>query len=492
MRVYTRNIRVYTRTSKGKKEELRMISNKIKSMSSNAESMQPLSRLGFAAIGIGSFLGSLDLFIVNLALPSIKESFPESGLSDISWVINAYSICFASALILSGKLADKYGRKKILQLAIGLFGLTSAACSLSPSLISLVISRGIQGIAGAMIIPSSLGLLLSSYSKEHHKRVIGIWAASGSIAAAIGPTLGGILVDIDWHLIFSLNIPLVVIGLLFSLRLKESKRQSGPLPSVFASLLLIISIGSIVVFITHITNWSNNFNLLLLTVLFSLFSILTFINHCKYSLNPLIDLALFKEKTFTTAIVGMGCFYMSFSIMLLGGTLFLTQAWKLEPTLAGLAFAIGPATAGFISLQISKIKKTAQDLAVIGAFFYVITGLWWFSTLQEASIVHYFAYFLPGLLLTGAGAGIAQTGFVGGGVVNLPSHAYSLGTGIINTSRQVGAAIGVAIFISVTQQTGNVDSFKSAWLFMSLLGFIACISAWYLRKVHSQLAIHSD
>lgn len=441
-----------------------------------------ISIFGLIAIATGSILSSLDLFIVNMAFTSIQKSFSGSSLSSVSWVLSIYSICFAATLILSGKLADKYGRKKIFCVGLGMFGISSLACAISPTLLILVLSRAFQGVAAAMMVPTSLSLLLAAYPKEQHKQVVGLWAAAGSVAATCGPLLGGYLVGIDWHLIFSINTPIVVLGLLCAMQLSENSHSSAPLPDFTGSLLLIVSIAGLVGSIEQLSSTSSHRTTELWIYLITAISLFLLIFHSTKTEHPALNLSLFKSPTFTVAVIGMGCFYMGFAITLLGGSLYLTQVLAMDSALAGLAFSIGPASAVIASLLIGRIKQTPQQLAIIGSILYVITGIWWYCTLSQYSEHSYAWFFLPGLIMTGVGAGVVQTGFVVGGVAHIPQHLYATGSAIINTSRQLGAAIGIASFAAISGSASNAEQFQNAWVLTSITATTAALSAVVMNK----------
>ncbi|UXO81916.1 MFS transporter [Klebsiella michiganensis] len=437
---------------------------------------------GLLSIGLGSILSSLDLFVVNLAFPSISRSFPGQPAATLSLILTIFSVCFASTLVLSGRFADRYGRRTIFSVGLALFGLSSLLCGIAPTLWILIVARAIQGFAAAMLIPTSLGLLLGEYPQEKHKQVIGFWAATGSVAAAAGPVLGGFLVQADWHLIFFINVPIVIVALICTRYLKESAPHTGPAPDITGSVLLTSGIALLTTTIAHAPEWAAHEAGILTGGVGSIVILTVFVYHCLKSSRPLLDLSLFQSRAFSTATTGMGCFYMSFAVMLLGGTMFLTQAWHLTAVQAGLAFAAGPGTAVVASQLIGKVKASPQSLAVAGSVLYFLSGLWWFLTLSNHTDDAWLLHFLPGLVMTGLGAGIAQTGFMAGAVSGLPAQMYSTGTGLINTSRQIGAAIGVALFVALSGKADTPESFRTAWLLMSLCGLIAALAANYLRR----------
>ena len=188
----------------------------------------------FAVIAVGAFMAQLDLFIVNIAFPAIEQSFPGSTPSSLSWVLNAYAIVFAACLVPAGRLADLLGRRRTFQLGLIVFAVASAACALAPTLAVLVAARAGQAVGAALLIPTSLGLLLHAFPPARRAGAIGAWVAVGAVAAAGGPGLGGLLVEVSWKLIFLVNIPLAIAALIGSWLVLDEVRhpEEGGLPDL--------------------------------------------------------------------------------------------------------------------------------------------------------------------------------------------------------------------------------------------------------------------
>ena len=152
-----------------------------------------------AVLGAVAFMAQLDFFIVNVALDGIGRSFPGASVAGVSWVLSAYAIVFAAVLVPAGRIADHWGRKKVLLSGVALFTLTSAVASAAPDLGVLVGARAVQAVGAAMIVPTSLGLLYPSFPRRQHTLVVGLWAGVGAVAASAGPPVGGLLVTVDWR-----------------------------------------------------------------------------------------------------------------------------------------------------------------------------------------------------------------------------------------------------------------------------------------------------
>lgn len=431
-------------------------------------------------IGAGSVLSSLDLFVVNLAFPAIRDSFSGATNQTMSWVISAYSIAFAAFLVPSGRLADIYGRKRVFKLGLIIFSIASLGCAFAPDVMLLIAARGLKGLGAALMIPTSLGLLLAAYPKERHKQMVGIWAATGSVAAALGPVLGGALVNLDWRLIFLINLPVALPALWLSKHLVETSRIESRFPDVVGSLMLIAGLALLVAGISYASEWGVESQRLWWVFAGAAFALILFVWRCLVHPSPALDLRVFHVPTFTIATLGMAFFYMGFAIMLLGGSLYLTQVWRWDAVFAGAAFGVGPGTAVVSSLLVGKTQLSPQRLTITAGLLFLAAGVWWSVGLGTQS--DYLIAFLPGLILTGAGAGIGQTGFIAGGASALPAHQYATGTGIINTSRQIGAAIGVGVFVAVSGAARQPQDYHAAWLLMAGFGLVAALSALLLNR----------
>lgn len=431
-----------------------------------------------AIIGAASVLASLDLFVVNLAFAAIGRGFPGTTNQELSWVLNAYGILFAALLVPAGRLADRFGRRRVFRLGFAVFTLGSIVSVAAPDVATLVTGRAIQGAGAALLVPTSLGLLLAAYHRQRHQQMVSIWAAMGSVAAALGPTLGGLLVEADWRLIFAINIPIAVPALVLARRLTETPKTSTRVPDLLGSALLALGVGLVVAALCYAPGWGPASPLLWAVIAGAVALFAAFVYRCLRVPSPAVDLRLFRVRPFAVATAGMACFYVGFAIMLLGGSLYLTQVWRWSPILAGLGFGVGPATAGASALAAGKLNVRPRALVVCGGFFLATAGIVWLASLGAAG--DYPLRYLPGLILSGAGAGVTQPAFLASGTARLRAGDYSTGAGILNTARQVGTAVGVAILVAITGTALRPAQYHLAWIAMSAAGLIAAAAAFWL------------
>jgi MFS family permease len=305
-----------------------------------------------------AFMAQLDLFIVNVALPAIGRSFPGEDLSKLSWVLNAYAIVFAACLVPAGRLADHFGRRRCLLAGVALFTLASALCAGAPDLAMLVGARAVQAVGAAMIVPTSLGLLLPAFPQRQHSLVVGMWAGIAAIAASSGPPVGGLLVEASWRWVFIVNLPIGIATLLAGRAILPEVRAhpDAKLPDMAAALAVLLSITLLTLATVQGPSWgwtsgkegllAGGFVVALSVALRRIFS------HPR----PLVEPALFRSRSFSAAAVALVLFYMGFAAWLLGTVLFFENAWHYSTLRAGLAIAPGPVVAAVFALNSGRLS----------------------------------------------------------------------------------------------------------------------------------------
>src|SRR3954471_20662413 len=203
---------------------------------------------GFTIVCAGVFLASLDLFIVNIAFPDIHRDFGGSTLAQLSWILDAYAVVFAALLVPMGRLADRAGRKRAFLGGLALFTVASALCGLAPSVETLVAARVLQATGAALIVPTSLGLLLPEFPDSERARAVGLWAAMGAVGAAAGPPIGGLLVLASWRWVFLVALPGGAAALVAGSRVLHEIRErlDAPAPDLAGAVLLAAAIAALV------------------------------------------------------------------------------------------------------------------------------------------------------------------------------------------------------------------------------------------------------
>lgn len=429
-------------------------------------------------VSTASVMASLDLFIVNIAFPGIQHAFHGPSDASLSWILNAYAIVFAALPVPLGRLADTIGRKRVFIGGIILFALGSLACALSTSIWELVLFRVVQAVGAAGIIPSSLALLLTETPPERRVMAVSIWSATGSLAAAFGPPIGGLLLQLSWRWIFIVNIPIAIAAVVASLFvLRESKAGDAPSkPDIVGALLLIFGVSLLTFGIIQGNAWGWGSPRVVLAFLVAALTVAVFLRHSRRSEAPLLDLGLFRNRQFTVASSAALLFFVGFGPLLLASVLFLTEAWGGSVLKAGFEFAPGPAMATLFSLPGGRIAARVgyYRVAVVGSLMFAAAGVLFLNVAGPHP--SYLLHFLPSNLLGGAGVGLVIPSLAGAITSSIPKERSATGSAIFSLARQLGTVIGVSLLVVIIATPHHSSAFsviRQGW-FLQVGAGITC------------------
>jgi len=404
----------------------------------------------FIVTSLGAFMGSLDLSIVNVAFPSLERSFPADSTAALAWVITAYSITYGSLLVIAGRTADRLGSRRVFNVGLGVFSLGSALCALAPSVPLLIGGRVIQGSGAAAMLPASLSLLLAAYPPQRRTQIVSLWGGIGALAVATGPTLGAALVTVGgWRWAFLVNLPVGVFAYVMGRRvLSEGPRNAHqPAPDYLGAVLISGALASLVLAITQGPSWGWSSGRVIGTLVVSVLLGSLFFYRCVHHDEPVLDVSLFRSRTFSVANVATLLYSMGFFAMLLGNILFLTSVWHYQIIWAGLAVTPGP-------LVVASVAGPAGRLAARVGFRTILltgTALFTLGLLSFAVRVgvtpEYVTTWLPATLLIGLGIGLTFPVLGASAVSSLRPERYAVGSAVNQTARQVGGAIGIALLV---------------------------------------------
>ena len=414
----------------------------------------------FAVVTAGIAMVNLDLFIVNVALPSIGRTFGGADLSSLSWVLNAYAIVFAALLVPAGRAADLIGRRTAFLAGVIVFALASAACAVAPDVWLLVVARIVQAAGGALLMPASLGLLLAAAPPDKRTGAIRGWTSVGGAAAALGPVLGGALVAANWRWVFLVNVPIAAVALLASLRVlprtdNSKKRASGDTNTTLSARTpwaprcsrsrsarspwpwsSPTSGAGRRPGYWALSRWPRSCSLL-------------FVRRSARHPAPVIEPHLLRLPAFSTATAANVVFGAAFGAMLLMVTLWCQDVWGWSALRTGLGVAPGPLLVPFFAIGAGPLARRIGPgpVAALGCAIYAAGCVFWRFNLSL--VPDYPAHMLPGMLMTGTGVGLALPTLVSAGVSAVPPHRFATGSGVVTMARQVGIVIGVAILVTV-------------------------------------------
>jgi EmrB/QacA subfamily drug resistance transporter len=438
-----------------------------------------------ALLSAAAFMTMLDLFIVNVAFDSIRETYAGSSLPELSWVLNAYLVVYAACLIPGGRLADRYGRKRSFLVGLGLFTIASIGCAVAPLLGLLIFFRIAQAVGAAVLIPASLGLILSVLPASRRGGAVRIWATSTSFAGAFGAVIGGILAEVSWRWAFLLNLPIGLIAFVLAVRLlpEAAPAPRTRVPDPLGALALAVAMGSVSLWLVKANDWGWISPWSSLTVVLAVAALALLIHRVRTHPVPALSPQLFRVPSFTVANLTTLIFTSAFSAVFLGVSLWLETVADYGPLWAGLALAPGPLA---VPLFASLTQRWAGS---VPARYVISVGLAIFGLgslfLATRGGTHYATDILPGWIIIGVGIGIAMPTLVGTATADLAAADAATGSAVVNTARQAGYALGVAGLVAIlgsqaTSRTGA--AFQNGWIFVTVLVLLSAATALGIRQ----------
>ncbi|MCR3758861.1 DHA2 family efflux MFS transporter permease subunit [Clostridium felsineum] len=413
--------------------------------------------IGFIGILIAAFLGVIDSTIVNIALPSITDYFKVS-LNDTSWISTIYALALAVFMITASKLADQFGRKKLMIIGLLIFGVSSALCGFSNSLLFLIVMRFIQGIGGAIITPIVLPMGIEIFGKEKMQVVVGAAGAIVGFAAASGPPIGGILIKyVNWEAVFFVNVPLAIIALIIVLLFAEESYDNTVSKSIdwIGMIMITISLFSLTFALLKGRDygWTST-TIIALLIAFTASLVIFIAAELKIS-NPMVELKLFKEFTFTASNI---CYMITgFAIMcpLLIFNYYLQNVLEYD-TLKAAFIMISVSLTSMFATPMGSIlsKKIGTRIVNFVGIFVMGIGILRLSYLRADTTI---GIMVVNLIICGIGLGFSVQA-LSSSVKYIPKEKSGMGSGIINAARQIGSCIGIAILVSILN--GNVSTAK--------------------------------
>lgn len=398
-----------------------------------------------AAVAVGLFMIMLDNTVVNVALPSIERDLRIS-IAELEWIVTAYALTFAALLVTGGKLADLYGRRRIFVAGLAVFTLSSLACGLAPSAGFLIGARAVQGIGAALMSPATLSIITATFPPRERGQAIGIWAGVSALALALGPLCGGLIVDnIDWSWIFFVNVPVGAAGIVASRLFIPESRDTSLEQSVDLPGLLTSGLGLLAVSYALIEGNRHGWTSAEIVGLFVAAAVLlvAFVAIERRRRLPMLDLSLFRIGAFAGAnvvamLVSLGMFGVFFFV-----SLYVQNILGYSPTKAGAIFL--PMT--LLIIVVAPIAGRTSDR--IGSRWLMGGGM----TIVGVSLLLYqrvgvhsdFWTLLPAMLLGGVGMAMTMSPMTSAAMGAVPVDKAGVGSGVLNSFRQVGGSLGIAL-----------------------------------------------
>ena len=456
---------------------------------------QPRRWQVLSAVCAGVFLAAIDFYIVSVAVPDMLRDFSHTGIAEISWVFNGYTITFTTALLPAGGLADRFGRRRIFLIGVAAFSLSALACATAPTAAVLIGARLVQGLAGGTITPLALALILPQFPAERRGYAIGLWSATQSAAVAAGPSLGGILVSaVGWRAVFLLQLPIGLVALAGTARLVPADQTGGgqKTPStsrpldLYGVLLLApgIALPSLAIVQSHawgLLGWRTD-----VTLVAGLLLAAAFVRRSLRHPAPIVDLRLLGVPAIRRASAVMLLTGLVMYALTAAAVLFLTGVWGYSEARAGLAVTPGPVMQAAAALGGGRLcgRYGPRAVAVAGAIGLAASTL----AFAVAAGPHprYWAVIFPAVLASGAAVGLLVTSLSAATLREVPTDKLASGAAISGLARAVGAVVSLSALAlalaAVPDGTGSVRAYRLAWTVMAVVACAVLVSSWTIGK----------
>ena len=452
----------------------------------DAQETSLTSRSPYLALATGSLafvLGTVNVTVSNVAFPEIVRSFPGVSNGMTGWIIAGYSLAFASTMLAGGRLADRYGRLTVFR--VGLFGLLIGAlgAGLAPSPLILVFARAIQGMFGALTVPSSLALVLPQFPQTKQASVIGIWAAAGMVASGLSPGFAALVLEVSsWRWVYLILVPIVVLGLIGAkLYLEETAEAKADSQLDLLGVLM----GSASVFLVVLGTlqgrswgWLSPYTVACFagtTLLLPLF----LIRSSKHP-EPLFDPGLFRIRSFTVSNVAVTFAMVGAFTSWFLWPLFLTEVWEYSKAKVGLAFTPSPVLSAVVAVLGGRWadRRGVRGIMALAALIATVGFLWLYFFLDE-EVQFWFAFF-PSSVMFGFGMGVLASQLNSAALRDIPPESTATANGIHQSLRYAVGGMGAATAITVLNGTHEVQRYSVMWLLLGILMFLVAPLMWFL------------
>ncbi|MGC4110810.1 MAG: DHA2 family efflux MFS transporter permease subunit [Nocardioides sp.] len=437
---------------------------------------------------LASFMVFLDTQVLFVAFDDIRASFPTVSLETMSWTLSAYTIALAAALVPAGRMADRFGRRRTFMVGLALFTLASLLCALAPSPTALVTFRVVQALGAAALIPSALALVLTVFPPARVPVAVAIWGSISALSAAVGPTVGALLVQQwDWRAVFLANLPIGLAALVLAPRfLPEAREQDRRgFPDPIGVLLLAGALTLVALGIVQSQQWQWWSVRTVGAIVLGLLVLAAFVRRTSAVASPAVDLHLFADRSFRWANVATSVFTIGFTAMFFASIQFTTQVWGYSIVRAGLAMVPGPVVVVLLAPRMGSLATRfgQRALLVPGGLVYAASGLWLLVAMSTTP--HYLTAMLPSGLLAGLGVSLVMPQLISAAVQHLPADERAVGSGINQAVRQFGATFGVALTVALLGSFGPADalaSFHHVWWLLVASGVLSSAAALALPR----------
>ncbi|WP_327111087.1 DHA2 family efflux MFS transporter permease subunit [Nocardia sp. NBC_01730] len=393
----------------------------------------------------------IDNFVLAVAVPPLAEDLNATA-QDIQWILDSYILVFAGLLLTAGSLADRFGRRRVMVIGLALFGFASLGATLAASPIEMIVARTVMGVGGALVLPSTLSILITVFDDEERRKAMSFWSAASVLGLVGGPVLGGVLIaHFWWGAAFLINIPVAVLAIVAALVLMPESRGPRTAPDLPGAVLSMVGMTALVWTIIEFPKGGFDHASTLITLATAVVALTAFVIREKRVANPMVPLSLFRNRDFSGGSLSLTLVQVANGGLLLVLTQYLQFVLGYSPTEAGLAFIpMMVASIVFNGLGAGLGSKVGnRTLAVTGMLISAV-GL---GLLAGMSADSGFGMPAVALVVLGAGAGLAQPAAIAALMSAVPQEQAGVGSALNDTIQQAGAALGIAVLGSILSST---------------------------------------
>jgi len=440
--------------------------------------MTPSQRRILVVAILSSFVAFLDGSIINVALPAISRELG-GGLALQQWVVDGYLLSLGALILVAGSLSDTFGRVRVLRAGLIWFGITSLACGLAPTGVVLVIARLLQGVAAALLVPSSLALITSRFSGVAQGKAIGAWTGWTGVAGIAGPVVGGLLVDSSsWRLVFFINVIPIAVTMFLLRRVEEPTRPAaGARVDVLGACLAVLGLGGPVFALIEQGRYGWGSPIVYLPMVVGLIAFAAFLWWEARAPQPMMPLGLFKERNFAVGNLATVGIYAALNLGFFIFALYLQEVGGFSATLAG--FAGIPATVMmilFATLFGTLAGRYGPRLFMtVGPF---VAGIGFLLLLTAVPPVDFWLHVLPGIVLVGLGLSITVAPLTSAVLGSIHPGQAGIGSAINNAVARVAGLVAIAMTGTIVGSTLDVAGYQRAMVVVAALMFIGGIVSW--------------
>lgn len=452
-----------------------------------------------ALVSSAMFMSIVDLTVLNVAFPYIARSFPDTPRTTLAWLSSGFAIVVASLLLVSGRLADNHGRRRVFLVGVAVFGVTSVLTAVAPNPAVMIATRLGQGVGTALMTATAIALVLPRFPPHRRGLAIGIWGTVGSFGAAVGPTLGAAAIELGgWRVGFLLSLPIAALTLVLGPRYLEPDAPATGTTSIDLTGAALGSgaVALLTLAILQGAPWGWGSPAVLGCLAGAVALALAFRARCRRTAHPILDLALFAHRPFAVANLSQAGTQSAIFTWFFVSPLFLINVWGYSALAGGSSVAIGMAVS-FVSIPVGhwSDRHGYRTVLVLGGVIAVVGMLWWILMVEATP--HFWSQYVPGLVIFGVGAGMVGIVITNAALAGLPEAELATANAAFQTVRRLAGAVGVAIAIALlgNRTTDSVEAFRRTWWLIAggyVFSVVAILAYPETRRAVSGAAVSSE